>query len=284
MPTSAWPGDSEPTTSAPSALLLDAGDEVAHDRQRDVGLEQRHAHLAQHVLHVVFGDAGLAAHRLDEAAEAVGEGGGHGGAPAAMAGPGAKVHCRDDSIVRCRDAKALRRPLAMGAAEPGRAGRLRCAATWPGERYAAGLRIALLIGWVAHAVAIVVDIAGFGMRTSGRALRLRAGAVGDACGSCSAVYIIESRFVPLPGVRRRLALIGADRVVLAWLLSRASCTRSSASRWAPLHWVLGIASYGLFGAAVLHAAMLEPRRAADAQLPARSALGAPACRCCGSSG
>jgi len=29
-----------------------------------------------------------------------------------------------------------------------------------------------------------------------------------------------------------------------------------ASRWAPVHWGLGIASYGLFGAAVLHAAML----------------------------
>ena len=58
-------------------LVLDAGDEVAHHRQRHVGLEQRHAHLAQHVLHVVFGDAGLAAHRLDEARQAVGEGGGH---------------------------------------------------------------------------------------------------------------------------------------------------------------------------------------------------------------
>ena len=56
-------------------LFLDAGDEVAHHRQRDVGLEQGHAHFAQHVLHVVFGDAGLAAHLLDEAGEFVGEGG-----------------------------------------------------------------------------------------------------------------------------------------------------------------------------------------------------------------
>jgi len=29
------------------------------------------------------------------------------------------------------------------------------------------------------------------------------------------------------------------------------------SPWAPLHWVLGIASYGLFGAAVLHGALLN---------------------------
>ena len=58
-------------------LIFDAGDEVAHDRQRDVGLEQRHAHLAQHVLHIAFGDAGLSAHRLDEAAQPIGEGGCH---------------------------------------------------------------------------------------------------------------------------------------------------------------------------------------------------------------
>ena len=29
------------------------------------------------------------------------------------------------------------------------------------------------------------------------------------------------------------------------------------SPWAPLHWVLGVGSYGLFGAAVLHATMLD---------------------------
>ena len=82
-------------------LVLDAGDEVAHHRQRHVGLEQRHAHLAQHVLHVAFGNAGFAAHRLHEARQAVGQGGGHrrGGA---RGGGTAKVHCRDDSIVRIR--------------------------------------------------------------------------------------------------------------------------------------------------------------------------------------
>jgi len=69
MPTSAWPGDSEPSTSWPQGLFLDAGDEVTHHRQRDVGLEQCHAHLAQHVLHVGFRDASLAAHLLDEARE-----------------------------------------------------------------------------------------------------------------------------------------------------------------------------------------------------------------------
>ncbi len=62
-------------------LFLDAGDEVAHHGQRDVGLQQGHAHFAQHVGHVGFRDAGLASHFLDEAGEFVGKGGGHRGIP-----------------------------------------------------------------------------------------------------------------------------------------------------------------------------------------------------------
>jgi len=55
-------------------LVLDAGDEVAHHRQGHVGLQQGHAHLAQHVGDVAFGDAGLAAHLLDDAGKFFGEG------------------------------------------------------------------------------------------------------------------------------------------------------------------------------------------------------------------
>ena len=60
-PISAWPGVSEPTTSSPTALSRTRGDEVLDDRQRDVGLEQREAHLAQRVLDVGVGEARLAA-------------------------------------------------------------------------------------------------------------------------------------------------------------------------------------------------------------------------------
>jgi ABC-type uncharacterized transport system permease subunit len=70
------------------------------------------------------------------------------------------------------------------------------------------------------------------------------------------VYLVESRFVPLPGARRVLALLGIAVVVLAWLFP-GEVRPQVASRWAPVHWGLGIASYGLFGAAVLHAAMLN---------------------------
>jgi uncharacterized protein YfiM (DUF2279 family) len=67
MPTSAWPGRERSHHFLAERFVLDPGNEVAHHRQGHVGLQQRHAHLAQHVLHIGFGDAGLASHFLDEA-------------------------------------------------------------------------------------------------------------------------------------------------------------------------------------------------------------------------
>ena len=47
-------------------FVFHTGDEVAHHRQRHVGFQQGHAHLAQHVGHVGFGDASLTTDLLDE--------------------------------------------------------------------------------------------------------------------------------------------------------------------------------------------------------------------------
>ena len=72
-PTSACPGVSEPTTSAPERLLAHRGDEVLDDRQRDVGLEQREANFAQRILDVGFGEPRFAAQLLHDAAEPLGQ-------------------------------------------------------------------------------------------------------------------------------------------------------------------------------------------------------------------
>lgn len=91
-----------------------------------------------------------------------------------------------------------------------------------------------------------------------------------------AVHAVESRLVPLPGLRRVLALAGAAAVALA--LTFPGEARPTASSWGPVHWLLGVASYGLFGAAVLHALMLD---AAERRLRSRKlggevgALGMP---------
>ena len=57
-----------------ASSLLDRGDELAYDRQRDVGLEQCNADLARGRVDVGLGQPPLAAQRLEDRFEAVGEG------------------------------------------------------------------------------------------------------------------------------------------------------------------------------------------------------------------
>jgi ABC-type uncharacterized transport system permease subunit len=124
-----------------------------------------------------------------------------------------------------------------------------------GEASAKGLRAALMIGWIAHALAIFADVSGIGSGLPGARFGF-APALSATVWLVLAVHAVESRFVPLQSVRRALALLGALVVVLAWWFPGESRPHAG-SPWAPLHWVLGIASYGLFGAAVLHASLLN---------------------------
>jgi ABC-type uncharacterized transport system permease subunit len=117
------------------------------------------------------------------------------------------------------------------------------------------LRTVLGQAWLAHGVAIVVDVAGIGSDLPGARFGF-APALSMTLWFVLAVYGVESRFVPLPGVRRTLAVLGLLAVALAWAFP-GELRPLAPSRWAPLHWVLGLASYGLFGVAVLHAAMLS---------------------------
>ena len=128
------------------------------------------------------------------------------------------------------------------------------AALWP-ERQAGALRGLLLAGFAAHAVAICVDISGVGSVIDVARFGF-APALSMTVWLVLAVYLVESRFVPLPGARRVLAALAIGVVVLAWMFP-GEVRPQVDSRWAPLHWGLGIASYGLFGAAVLHAVMLN---------------------------
>jgi ABC-type uncharacterized transport system permease subunit len=125
----------------------------------------------------------------------------------------------------------------------------------PGDRFSGGLRAALMLGWLAHGVAIAIDIAGLGAPVSGARFGF-APALSVTLWLVLAVYALESRYVALPGARRRLALLGVAVVALAWSFP-GQLHPQAASKWAPLHWLLGIASYGLFGVAVLHAVLLN---------------------------
>ena len=146
-------------------------------------------------------------------------------------------------------------------------------AAMPSERFSASLRKALLVGWIAQGLSIAIDIAGIGSSIPGARFGF-APALSVTLWLVLAVYELESRSVPLPGARRALAAFGGVVVVLAWIYP-GQVHPQAASLWAPLHWLLGIASYGLFGVAVLHALLLnraerQMRRAAPvAEAPAQ---------------
>jgi len=84
-----------------------------------------------------------------------------------------------------------------------------------------------------------------------------------------AVHLAESRLVPIAGLRRVFSLAGAAAVLLA-LLFPGEVHAVAHAPLAPLHWALGIASYGLFGVAVLHAVLLDT---AERQMRNRKAPG-----------
>lgn len=112
----------------------------------------------------------------------------------------------------------------------------------------------LPIAFGLHLVALLIDIAALGLPVEGARFGF-APALSMTSWLILAVYLIESQLLPLPGVRRVLAALAVCAVLLAWAFPGEA--RPAASPWAPLHWVLGLASYGLFGVAVLHAALLN---------------------------
>jgi ABC-type uncharacterized transport system permease subunit len=66
------------------------------------------------------------------------------------------------------------------------------------------------------------------------------------------VYALESHFYPQLKTPWVLSGLGSAAVLLAAVFP-GSGLNANASAWLPLHWALGIASYGLFAVAVAHA-------------------------------
>jgi len=128
-------------------------------------------------------------------------------------------------------------------------------AALPSERHANTMRVALVVGWLSQGIAIAIDVAGLGANGSGARFGF-APALSIALWLVLGIYALETRYVPLQGARQRLALVGCAVVALAWIFP-GQLQPPAASRLAPLHWLLGIACYGLFGVAVLHAVLLS---------------------------
>ena len=128
-------------------------------------------------------------------------------------------------------------------------------AALPGQAPTRRLPAALVLGLLLHAGLLVLDISGVGRTVRGS--RLGFGPVLSlTVWLVLLVHLLESRLVPLPAVRRVLAGLGIVVVGLTWAFP-GEPHQLAETPWAAMQWVLGVASYGLFGAAVLHAAMLD---------------------------
>lgn len=106
--------------------------------------------------------------------------------------------------------------------------------------------VTLVAAWVLHGVLLALGVLGdtprFGFAP---ALSITAWLV-------LTVYAVESYRFPQLQARWALAGLGAAAVLLA-LAFPGAALHVSVSPWLPLHWALGLASYGLFAAAVVHA-------------------------------
>jgi ABC-type uncharacterized transport system permease subunit len=113
-----------------------------------------------------------------------------------------------------------------------------------------GARRALLAAWLLHAATLVWALLGetprFGFAP---ALSVTAWLV-------LTVYAVERQMFPQLRARWALAALGAAAVVLA-LVFPGTPLHVAASPWLSLHWALGVAAYGLFAAAAVHAWLLQ---------------------------
>ncbi len=129
------------------------------------------------------------------------------------------------------------------------------------------LRLMLFAGWVLHGLMLAEGLLGepprFGF----------APALSTTVWLVLAVYAIESRFLPQLQAQWALAGLGAVAVVLAEIFQGSSYSHV-ASIWLPLHWALGIASYGLFSAAVVHGWLMQ-RSERAMRLATQSSAGVP---------
>lgn len=123
-------------------------------------------------------------------------------------------------------------------------------AAWRAE----GPRWTLVLPWLAQAFALLVDLGGLGHAQWGGRFGF-APALSLTHWMVLAVVLAESRGVLWKQARQVVAGAGALVVCLAWLFPGQQ--QAMHTPWAPLHWVLGLVSYGLVGTAVLHAWLMR---------------------------
>lgn len=141
-------------------------------------------------------------------------------------------------------------------------------AVWQTE----GSRRILVASWLAQALALAVDVGGLGHGQWGGRFGF-ASALSLTHWLMLAVVLAESRGLLWKQAQQVVSMAGVLVVVLAWLYPGQP--HAAHSPWAPVHWVLGLASYGLVGTAVVHAWLMrraeaglrEPYKATPVVIP-----------------
>lgn len=113
-----------------------------------------------------------------------------------------------------------------------------------------GARAALLVAWLLHALTLAWGLWGDTPRFGW------APALSATAWLVLTVYVIEREVFPQLHARWALAALGALALVLP-LIDPGLPLRSTGSAWQPIHLALGIAAYGLFAAAVIHAWLMR---------------------------
>jgi ABC-type uncharacterized transport system permease subunit len=137
--------------------------------------------------------------------------------------------------------------VALGIATAAAYGATAAASSWlgrPSTQWTLGL------AWVLHACVLAWSLAGGDPRFGfAPALSVTAWLV-------LTVYAVEKQMFPQLRARWALSGLGAAAVLLA-LAFPGTPLQVTSSPWLSLHWALGIAAYGLFAAAAVHAWMLQ---------------------------
>ena len=129
------------------------------------------------------------------------------------------------------------------------------------------LRAMLLAAWLLHGAALAEALLGESPRFG------FAPALSMTVWLMLAVYAVESRLFPQLQAHWALAGLGSVAVALSLAFPGSSYLKV-ASVWLPLHWALGIASYGLFAAAVVHGWLMQ-RSERAMRLGTKSEAGVP---------
>ena len=112
------------------------------------------------------------------------------------------------------------------------------------------LRGLLLVAWLLHALTLVEALLGTPPRFG------FAPALSMTVWLVLTVYAVERQLFPQLQTRWVLSLLGAVAVLLALVFPGQPLQVKASSAWLPLHLALGIASYGLLAAAVVHAGLM----------------------------